>query len=64
MFVLTTTYSKFTNHLYDIATLEDVLIGLTDDEDEAKRITTIAENMKIGDTFSGRDIYLKCKTEE
>jgi hypothetical protein len=48
----------------NIDALEDVLIGLTDDEDEAKRIATIAGNMKIGDTFSGRDIYLKCKTEE
>ena len=64
MFVLTTTYSKFTNHVYNVDVLKDFLIGLTDDEDEAKRIATIAGNMKIGDTFSGRDIYLKCKTEE
>lgn len=64
MFILTTTYSPYRNHLYDIATLEVVVLGLTDDEVEAKRISAIAGNMKIGDVFHGRDIYLKCKEDE
>ena len=64
MFILTTTYSSFRNHLYDLDTLEDVLIGLTGDESEAQRIAAIAGNIKIGDVFSNKDIYLKRKNEE
>lgn len=64
MFTLTSTYSPFVNYLYDIDTLEDVILGLTGDELEAKRVAVIAGNMKIGDVFHGHDIYLKCKEDE
>jgi hypothetical protein len=63
MFVLTVSNSAYRNHLYDIVTLEDVVIGLTGDEHEARRIANIAGNMKIGDVFYNTDIYLKCKKE-
>lgn len=64
MFVLTTSYNNFRNHLYDTDTLEDFMLGLTNDEAESKRIATIAGNMKVGDAFSNHDIYLKCMNEE
>ena len=64
MFTFNTSHDRFTYHVYDIATLEDILIGLTDDETESKRIASIAGNMRFGDTFSNSDIYLKCKPEE
>ena len=63
MFILTTSYSKFRNHVYDINTLEDIMLGLMD-EDDAKRIAAIAGNMKIGDSFANDNIYLKCMLEE
>ena len=64
MFSLSTAGSIYRHHLYDIATLEDVIIGLTGDESEAQRIANIAGNMKFGDVFSNKDIYLKCKMED
>lgn len=64
MFILTTSYSNFRHHVYDINTLEDIMLGLTNDEYEAKRIANIAGNMKIGDRFVNVDIYLKCTLEE
>ena len=63
MFTLSTSGSIYRHHLYDLDTLEDVLIGLIDDEPEAKRIAGIAGNMKIGDVFSNKDVYLKCRDE-
>ena len=63
MFILTTTNSSYRHHLYDIATLEDVVIGLTGDEAEAKRIANIAGNMRFGDVFHNINIHLKCKKE-
>ena len=64
MFTLNTTNDRFTHHVYDIATLEDILFGLIDDENDVKRVTNIARNMRFGDTFSNSEIYLKCKPEE
>ena len=64
MFILSTKNSNYRHHLYDIATLEDVVIGLTGDETEAKRIATIAGNMQFGDVFHNDYIYLKCKEED
>lgn len=64
MFVLTTSYNNFRNHLYNISTLEDLILGLTNDEVEAKRIAAIAKNMRVGDVFSNNDTYLKCVNEE
>ena len=64
MFILTTIHSKHRNHLYDIDTLEDVVLGLTGDEDEAERIAAVAGNMRLGDVFSNSELYLKCVNEE
>lgn len=64
MFVLTMRDCNFRHHLCDISTLRDVVLGLTDDEATAERITNIAGNMLIGDVFHNHDIYLKCKEEE
>lgn len=64
MFVFDTKHHHHTHYVYDVATLHDILVGLFDDEDEAKRITAIAGHMRLGDTYSNKEIYLKCKSEE
>jgi hypothetical protein len=64
MFTINTTRDRFTHHVYDIDTLQDILLGLIDDESEANRITAIAGNMRFGDVFSNHEVYLKCKDEE
>ena len=64
MFTFNTVHDHFTYHVYDLATLNDILLGLLDDETDAKRITDIAGCMKFGDTFSNSEIYLKCKLEK
>ena len=63
MFVLSNKGSNYRHHLYDINTLEDVVIGLTGDETEANRIANIAGNMRYGDVFHNDNVYLKCREE-
>lgn len=63
MFKLKLTGSNRIHHLYDISTLEDVAIGLLDDEVEAKRIATIAGNMKIGDGYVANKWTMICVEE-
>ena len=64
MFILSVADSKYRHFLFDISTLEDVMLGLTDNDVDAKRIANIAGNMLIGDVFSNASIYLKCVKEE
>ena len=64
MFFLTTTYSKFRYVSRDVAGLESRILDIIGDEAEAKRISTIASNMKFGEVLSSPDIYLKCKIGE
>ena len=64
MFVLNIDDNKPRHFFYSPTTLRDFLVCLNGDRPEAQRIATIAGNMKIGDAFSNKDIYLKCKDEE
>ena len=64
MFILTTTYSAYRHHLYDIDTIEDVFFSLTGDAMEAERIAAIASHMRLGDVYHNRNVYLVCKPEE
>lgn len=63
MFKLKTNDSKYVHNLYDIATLEDVAIGIFNDEQEAKRIATIAGNMKFQELFITNKWTLCCVKE-
>lgn len=64
MFVLSNKGSNYRHHLYDTDTLEDLLLAVTGDKSEAKRIANIAGSMRFGDVFHNDDIYLKCKEED
>lgn len=64
MFILTMRDCNRRHRMNDISTLEDVVLGLTNDEATAERIANIAGNMQIGDVFHNLDIYLKCVKEE
>ena len=64
MFVLSNKGSNYRHHLYDIDTLEDLLMAVTGDKTETKRLTNIAKNMRFGDVFHNDYIYLKCKEED
>lgn len=64
MFLITTTYNQLRYVSRDVTGLESRLMDITRNEAEAKRIATIASNMKFGEVFSSPDIYLKCKIGE
>ena len=64
MFVLQTKYDRFRHHVTDIKDLQDILLGLTDDEDESKRLAIIAGNMKLGDGFATDGIMLTCEEDK
>lgn len=64
MFILTITNSAYRHHTNDIATLKDIVLGLTGNEFTATRIANIAGNMRFGDVFSNPEMYLKCVMEE
>ena len=64
MFVLKTKYSTQNHYFNDISTLADVVIGLTNNETEAKRIADIAGHMKFGDGFATDGMLLVCEKEE
>lgn len=57
-------YDRFTHHVGDTETLEEIIHGLTDDEDEAARIASVASHMKIGDGFATDGILLTCGEDE
>lgn len=64
MFKFITTGSRYVHNLYDIATLEDVALGVLDDEKEAERVATIAGNMEFNDLFLAKNWSLTCLAEE
>lgn len=61
MFFITTTYNNLRYVSRDVVALESRLMDIIGNETEAKRIATIASNMKFGEVLSSPDIYLKCK---
>lgn len=63
MFVLQSKYDHFRHHVNDVKDLQDILLGLTDNEDESKRLAAIAGHMKIGDGFATDGILLTCEEE-
>lgn len=63
MFKFITTGSNWIHNLYDITTLEDVALGVLNDDKEAKRVAAIAGNMKINDLFLTADWSLACMEE-
>ena len=63
MFKFVIAGSNYVHNLYDIATLEDVALGIFNDENEAKRVATIAGNMKFNDLFLAKKWGLTCLEE-
>lgn len=63
-FTVYTKYDPFIHHVYDLETLEDILYGLTDSEDEAKRIVSIAEHMKRCDCFATSGVMVARNMED
>ena len=57
-FVVTSNHDKFTHRVGDIDSLEDLLFGLTDDKDDASRITKIAGMMSNHDVFVGGGVAI------
>ena len=64
MFVMSTKYDRFIHHVTDIKSLQDILLGYTNDEDESKRVAVIAGNMKIGDGFATSGITITCQEDK
>jgi hypothetical protein len=64
MFVLSTKYDRFIHHVTDVKDLQDILLGLTDDKNESKRIAIIAGNMTFGDGFATSGIMLTCQEDK
>ena len=64
MFVFTTKYDRFTHHVNDVKTLQDILLGYTDDEQESERITIIAGHMRFGDVFCANGVAIFCQEDK
>lgn len=64
MFILGTANSTYRHHLYDIPTLQYVILGLTNNEFTAARVAIVAGSMQVGDVFHNPEMYLKCVNEE
>ena len=63
MFVLTSKYDNYTHRVGDVTSLTDLIFGLTDNVDEAKRIATVAKQMKPTDVFCTGGIAIFCQED-
>lgn len=63
-FTIYTKYDPFVHHVYDLDSLEDIIYGLTDNEEEAKRIVSIAKRMVPYDCFGTYGVMIACDKEQ
>ena len=63
-YVLTTAFDQFTHHVGDTETLEEIILGLTDNQDLATRVTCIASHMQLGDGFAAPGLMLTCEEDK
>lgn len=53
----------FRHHCNDIDTAADIVLGLTGDEEDYKRVANIMGDMKFTDIFSTKGLIIMCVPE-
>lgn len=57
MFIIITPGSKYRHHTNDVRTAADIILGLTNEDNEYDRSLNIMGNMLVGDVFDSKDKY-------
>jgi hypothetical protein len=60
MFIFRSTSDLSTHKTNDIKDLQDIVLGVTNDESEAERFATVAGHMKFSDIFCSNNGVLTC----